>query len=149
MKGCGMASKTGMGVHDSGELFRQNDVLHVDGVLEQRRDLLIRESGDTAADARDQELILGMLFSKRNKLIHVGFDGLHPTLHGGNGVALSLQAHALAPHRTKAVVGHTCGPAAMRAREVTAKHKDLVRLQFCNSFRGVFSGVHWIMTIDY
>ena len=35
--------------------FWQHDILHIAGLLEQRRDLLIRESGYAAADAGDEE----------------------------------------------------------------------------------------------
>ena len=37
-------------VDNYSKLFRQNDVLLVDGMFKQRRNLLVRESGDAAVD---------------------------------------------------------------------------------------------------
>lgn len=37
-------------VDNYSKLFRQNDVLHVHGLFKQRRNLLVRESGDATVD---------------------------------------------------------------------------------------------------
>ena len=79
------------------ELLGQDNILAVYRMVEQRSYLLNPEASDAAANLRDQELILRMLFGKADELIHVWLDGCHSTLHRGDGIALTLQTYAL-PH---------------------------------------------------
>ena len=81
------------------------DVTEADGTSEQRGDLGRGEACDAAADAGHQEGHLGMAVGEAEELIHVGLDSIHATLHGGDGIALSLQAHALAHDGTKPIYG--------------------------------------------
>ena len=71
------------------------DVVHLDGSGKQRGNLGRREASDAAADTGDEEGHLRMLCGKSDEVLHVGQDGVNAALHGGNGVALSLQAHTL------------------------------------------------------
>lgn len=107
---------------------RQDDVVLVDGSGKQRSNLLIPEAGDATADAGHEELELGMGLGELDELVHIGLDGFHATLHGGDGVTLSLQPNALAPHGAKAVIGGTGGPTAMHSAQVAAEHKDFILL---------------------
>lgn len=110
------------------ELPWQDDVLDIEGCGEEGRYFLVSESGDSAADAGNQELVLRVLLSKEDELVHVWLDGLHSALHGGNSVGLSLQAHTLPPHGTKAVICQTGCAATMMTCQITAEHKNLIIL---------------------
>ena len=81
------------------------DVTEADGTSEQRGYLSGGEACDAAADAGHQEGHLGMAVGETEELIHVGLDGVHAPLHGWDGIALSLQAHALAHDGTKPIHG--------------------------------------------
>ena len=74
------------------------------GGFEQRADLGLRETSDATADLRDEERQFGMSLCKRNKLINIGGDGLHPTLHRRDAVALPLKAHSLPPNGAKLAI---------------------------------------------
>ena len=87
------------------------------------------EACDAATDLRHEEFQLGMLSSEADKLDDIGRNGLHTALHGRNGIALSLQTHALPPNGTETLKGKTSSTAAMHAREVTPEDEDLVGLQ--------------------
>lgn len=125
-------------LHDVVELLGQDDVLAINGVVEQRGYLIHRDSRDTAADLRHQELQLRMLLGKADELIHIGFNGIDSSVHCWDAIALALQPNTLAPYCTKAFIGQTCCPAAMRACQVAAKHEDFILLQFRNPFGCVF-----------
>lgn len=111
------------------ERLRQTDVVQVCGGGEERRDFLVAEAGDAAADAGDEERQVGTAGGEGDELVNVGLDGVGASVHGGDGVALALKADALSPHGTELLVGNTGGTAAVLAREVAAKDEDLVLLQ--------------------
>ena len=71
------------------KLSWQSDIFDIIGRNKQRRYLTIIKAGNAAADACNQELLLGMVFSKLYELIDIGSDSLHTTLHRGYGIALS------------------------------------------------------------
>ena len=110
------------------ELPWQDDVLDIECCGEEWRYFLVSESGDAAADACHEECQLGMAGGELNELVHVWLDGLHSALHGGNSVGLSLQAHTLPPHGTKAVISQTGCAAAMMTCQITTEHKNLIIL---------------------
>ena len=79
------------------------DVGNVDRAGEQRGDFAGGEAGDAAADAGHKEGQLGMTVGETDEVIHVGFDGVHTALHGGDGIALALQTNALTHDGAKSV----------------------------------------------
>lgn len=108
------------------------DILHADGILEQRSNVVGRKSGNTAAYRRNEESLLGMRLGVADELVHVGSDGLHATLHGGDGIALTLRTVAIAEDSTEVKLCHTSGTASMHTSEVAAKDKYLVGLERCD-----------------
>ena len=129
-------------IDDPGKRFGQEDVIGMDRMGEERRYIVGRKAGYAAADRRNEEGVLGMGFGESYKLIHIGTDGLHPTLHGRDGIALALQTNALPPYGTKAIVCDPRGATSMGACQITAEDKYLVRLQLRNPFRCKCSIVH-------
>ena len=67
----------------------------VHSILEKRSYIGIAEPCDAAADAGNEELILGMLPGKGDKFVHIGLDGGYRSLHSGNSIRLSLKADSL------------------------------------------------------
>ena len=72
--------------------FGQDDVRHVVCLGEERRNLLVGESSDAAADAGDQERKLRVLMREGDELVDVGPDALHAALHSGDVKAFSRTA---------------------------------------------------------
>ena len=73
-----------------------------------------------------------MLFGELYEFIHVWADCFHATLHGGNAVALSLEAYALSHDGSELAVGYVGCSTAMHPFKVAAKDEYLARLKFCN-----------------
>ena len=92
------------------------------------RHLLIRESGNTATDASHKERHVLVLLGERDKLVHIRTYGLYAALHSRDGIALSLQTHALTHDGPKLAVGDIGRTAAVHTFEIAAEHKNLVRL---------------------
>ena len=97
------------------------------GLLEQGRDFLIGKACDATADAGNEECQVLTALGKLDKLIHIGFDGLHPTLHRGNAIATALQTNTLAHDGNKLPVGDPRRSTSMHTGEVTAEDEDLSR----------------------
>ena len=53
---------------------------------------------------------------KCDKCINIGRDGFHATLHGRNGIALTLQSFSLSPDGAELIVSKTSGTTGMPAR---------------------------------
>ena len=121
---------------------RQDDVVLVDGGGKQGGNLLIPKASDAAADAGHEELELRMRLGEGDELVNIGLDGLHTTLHRGDGITLSLQPHTLTPHGAKAVIGGTSSPTAVHSAQVAAKDEDFIILQCRDHVRRVFSFIH-------
>ena len=68
--------------------------------------------------------------SKIVKLIYVGLDGLHATLHGRDGVTLALKPNPLAPYSAKALTSQPRSPTTMSPGKIAAKYKNLVFSKF-------------------
>ena len=96
------------------------------GIAEEGRYVLIVETGNAAPYSGYKECELPVLPGEPDKLIDIGLDFLHTTLHGRNGIALALQADALANHCTKPAVCIICRSTAMNTAQIAAEHKDLV-----------------------
>ena len=88
-------------------------------------------------DACHIEELFGMLPGESDELVYIGTDGLHPSLHGRNGVALPLKADALPHNRAEPAPGNICRTAAVHPGEVRAEDKNLIRPQLRNVFRGI------------
>jgi hypothetical protein len=95
-------------------------------LLEERGDLIIRESSNAAADAGDEKMHFGMFLGKDDEFIYVGLDEVHAAMHSGYGVTFALQTHALSPDGTELIEGNTGGATAMHASQVAAENKNLI-----------------------
>ena len=80
-------------------------------------------------DASHKERQILMILGKLDELVHIGPDGIYPTLHCRDAVALSLQTHALTHDGSKLAVGDIGSTTTVHTAEVTAKYKDLVGLE--------------------
>ena len=115
--------------------FRQADVFQRPGAGEERRDLVVAEAGDAAADAGDIEEQFRMRLGESDEFVHIGLDGLHAALHRRNGIALALQPDSLPHHGAELPPGHIGGPAAVPAGQIAAEDENLVRPEFRNEIR--------------
>ena len=61
-----------------------------------------------------------------DELLDVGQDGVGTALHGGDGIALALQTHALSHDSAEFFNGDSCCATGMHTREVAAEDEDLV-----------------------
>ena len=105
---------------------------------EEWRNFMVLESGDAAPDACDVEGEFGMCLGKSYKFIDIRFDGVHTALHGGDGVALPLQADSLPPYSTELVPCDPSSAATMKSIQIAAKDKYLVGLQLGNEVGCIF-----------
>ena len=96
------------------------------GIAEEGRYVLIVEAGNAAPYSGHKECELPVLSGELDKVIDIGLDFIHTALHGRNGIALALQADALAHHCTKPAVCIICRSTAMNTAQIAAKHEDLV-----------------------
>ena len=110
------------------KVLRENHILHISNLGEQRGDFLRLKACNPAAYAGHKEPELRVLTGESNELIDIRLDGLYAALHGGNGVAMSLEANALPPDSAEALVCQPGSPASMRAGKVAAKDEDFVFL---------------------
>ena len=69
-----------------------------------------------------------MLSGKLRESLHCSPHRIH-TLHGWQGVALSLQALALPPHGAKVVHSSCCCTAGVESVHIRPEHENLVRLE--------------------
>lgn len=115
--------------------FRQEDVGDEVCILEERGNLFVAESCDAAAYAGDEECELGMLLRKEDKVVHVGLDGIDAALHGGDGVALTLEPYALSVYGAETFVGNAGSTTAVVTGKVAAKDEDLVFFEVCDELR--------------
>ena len=90
------------------KLLRQDDIFYINGIDKEWSNLLVAESCYAATYSGDKEREFGVLFGKADERIHVGFDGINATLHGGNGVCPALQTDAFTPYGTKPIVSQPC-----------------------------------------
>ena len=67
---------------------------------------------------------------------------LNSTLHRGDCITLTLQAHTLAPYCAKLINRNSCSTAGMHPFEIAAKHKYLVISQVLDKIRSILSIIH-------
>ena len=82
-------------------------------VAEEWCHFFLREACNAAADAGDEEVELRVSGGKVDELLYVWRDGIHPAVHGGDGVALPLQAYTLPPDGAEVGVCCAGGATAM------------------------------------
>ena len=109
---------------------RKDDIGDAVGVFEQRTDLGLREASDATTDLRDEERQFGMSLRKLDKLIDIGRDGLYPTLHRRDAVALPLKANTLTPDGAKLAISQEGCAATMRASQIAAEYENLIFTEF-------------------
>ena len=90
---------------------------------------MVFEASDAASYACDIEKQLRMIHGKGDELVNIGFDGFDTTLHGWNGIALSLQADTLSPYSSEFHLCDSCRTTAMMPLKVAAKNEHFIRLQ--------------------
>ena len=104
---------------------RKDDIGDAVGVFEQRTDLGLGEASDTTADLRDEERQFRMSLCKLNKLIDIGCDGLYPTLHRRDAIALTLKADTLTPDGAKLAISQESSAATMCASQIAASYEKM------------------------
>ena len=115
------------------KLFRKDDILHINGIRKERSNILITESGYAATYPCNEECEPAVLLGEADESIHVWLDGFHTTLHGRDGVCLTMQTHAFAPNGTKPIVSQACSTATMCARQIAALCKRLHKAAYVKS----------------
>lgn len=96
---------------------------------------LFAETSDAAANRGDEEMKFWVRLGKCDKCINIGRDGFHATLHGRNGIALTLQSFSLSTDGAELIVSKTSGTTGMPACQVAAENEYLLVLQFRYHFR--------------
>ena len=96
------------------EILGQQDVIDRHSIKEKRGDLVDGKASNTAAYRRHEERQFEMIDSKRNKLVDIGLNGLYPTLHCGDSIALSLQADSLSPDGAEALMSNASCSASVK-----------------------------------
>lgn len=99
------------------KLLRKYDILHINGIRKERGNLLIAKSCYTATYSCNQEREPVVLLCKTDERIYVGLDGFHTTLHGRDGVCLTMQTNTFAPYGAKPFVSQPCCTATMFASQ--------------------------------
>lgn len=84
---------------------------------------LFAETSDAAANRGDEEMKFWVRLGKCDKCINIGRDGFHATLHGRNGIALTLQSFSLSPDGAELIVSKTSGTTGMHACQVAAENE--------------------------
>ena len=95
--------------------FREHYIVYAVRFGEEWGNLLIPKACYATTYAGYEEGQVLMLLSKLYEFVHIGADGLHSSLHSGNGVALTLQSYTLSHDSTKLKVSHTSGSTTMHA----------------------------------
>ena len=108
------------------EILRQVNIRHIDGTGKQRCNLGRPESRDATAYFGDEEGQFRMHVSETDELLDVGQDSVGTALHGGDGIALSLQANALSHDSAEFFNGDSCRATSMHACKVAAEDENLV-----------------------
>lgn len=97
--------------------------------LEKWRNIFISEASHSATNASDIEVEFGVAVGKADKLIDVWLNRVNASLHGGNGITVALQAHALPPYCTKPLYREARRLTTMVTFQIAAEHKHLIVVQ--------------------
>ena len=132
----------GLAIQHLAEAPGQGDILLCFCRFEQRGDLFGCKSGDSAADLRNEEVQLGIQSGEFDEFIDIGFDGFDASLHGGYGIALSLESDALSPDGSELCESQACGTSGVHSGEVAAENEDFVGLEGDDV---VWRYFHWVV----
>jgi len=78
-----------------------------------------------------------VLLGKSDKFIHVWYNGFDTALHGGDGIRLALQAHALTIDGAKLIDGNPGRPSPMITVEIATKDKYFIGQKRVDMVRGI------------
>ena len=107
------------------ELLRQVYVAYGNCFSEERGNLLVLKTCDTASDTCNKKLHIWISRSKIYKLINVWPDGFNTSLHGRYGIGLASESYTYSPLSTEFLVSSSCCTAHVMTGEVTAKYENL------------------------
>ena len=110
-------------------------ILHVDGSCKQGRNLGRGEARNATTYLGDEEGQLRVHVSETDELLHIGQDGVHAALHRRDGIALSLQTHALTHDSTEFFNGYSSCATGMHTCKVAAEDENLVVLKAIDMLR--------------
>lgn len=123
----------GLGQIDVGEVF---------GIGKEGGDFLGGVAGYAAAYGSYQKGVLLVLAGEGDKTLD-GLTGAGEAFHGGDGVALALEAFTVAPLCSEVVQGEAGGATCMMSKMVGAEDEDLAGLEGTDAFGGdSVGGVH-------
>lgn len=106
------------------EVEREADVPDIESRGEQRGNVGDLVARDAATDTGDEEGELGMLAGESDETVDVFAHGID-AFHGGYGIALPLQAIALAEDGAETLHGGVGGAATVHARGIAAEDEYL------------------------
>lgn len=116
--------------------------MEVFGIGKEGGDFLGRIAGYAAAYGGDEEGVLLMLTGEGYEAVYGGA-GAGEAFHGGDGVALALEAFTVAPLCSEMVQGEAGGTSGVVAEVVGAEDEDLAGLEGTDAFGGdSVGGVH-------
>ena len=70
-----------------------------------------------------------MTVGEADEILNVGQDGVHAALHGGDGIALALQANTLSHDGTELLHSRPCRAAGVCASQVATENENLIILE--------------------
>ena len=105
--------------------FRQTYILQSSCLCEQRSNLPVLESGNSAAYSCNIEEQFGMFSCISDELIHVWPDVLDSTVHCRNGVTLSTMTYSASHSRSKFLECRICCSASVHSFQIAALCKCL------------------------
>lgn len=70
-----------------------------------------------------------MFPGKQDEFIYVRLNGIYSTLHGWDGIALTLQTDALTPYSSKFFVCYASSTSCMCSGKITPEYENLIRLE--------------------
>ncbi len=118
---------------NSHKTLRQTHVLQSNRLAEQRGYFFVPEAGNATADARYIEEQLRMLLRESDERRNVRLDGLHATLHSGDGVALTTKADTTTHYGTKLFPSSKRRTASVHSFQVAALCKRLHKAAYVKS----------------
>ena len=123
----------GLGQVDIGEVF---------GIGKEGGDFLGCVAGYAAAYGGDEEGVLLVITGEGDETLY-GLTGAGEAFHGGDGVALALEAFAVTPLCSEMVQGKAGGTSGVVTEVVGAEDEDLAGLEGTDEFGGdSVGGVH-------
>ena len=113
------------------ERLRQPDVIHINGLDEQRGNFTRRVTGNTTSDGSYEEGMLGVLLGIADEPFRLLLEDIQ-TIHRVDGVAVALHSLGLPHDGTELFHSNMRGAATMFSLTIAAKYKDLAGPQELN-----------------